>query len=447
MNHQVYLVLNYFKILINPLAILLSWCFKFLINKKQKNYFSFFQSLFKLYYFTSNFFKKYLFLSGLIILFILINFLPSESQTVPQSSEIRGVWLTNVDSDILYSPQALTSGLKRLKSININTLYPTVWQGGYPLYPSSVTQQEFGILIDPQLKNRDVLQEIITQGHQQGFTIIPWFEFGFMAPADSKLVQKHPDWITQRQDGSTIKKEGVEERVWLNPFHPEVQQFILNLITEIVKKYPIDGIQFDDHFGLPAEFGYDDYTVKLYQQEHNGQSPSQDFYETYWVRWRADKINQFMKRTFETIKSIQPNCIISLSPNPLHFALPAYLQDWFTWERKGWIEELVIQIYRSDLKRFITELDRSEVTLAKNHIPVAIGILSGLKNRSTSMNIIKQQISEIRRRNFAGVSFFFYESLWKWSEVSEQDRQTQLYQFFPTPVNRPKLVGYGESKI
>ena len=176
MNHQVYLVLNYFKILINPLAILLSWCFKFLINKKQKNYFSFFQSLFKLYYFTSNFFKKYLFLSGLIILFILINFLPSESQTVPQSSEIRGVWLTNVDSDILYSPQALTSGLKRLKSININTLYPTVWQGGYPLYPSSVTQQEFGILIDPQLKNRDVLQEIITQGHQQGFTIIPWFK-------------------------------------------------------------------------------------------------------------------------------------------------------------------------------------------------------------------------------------------------------------------------------
>lgn len=439
MNYQFYPILKSFKILKNSMAILLR-------NPKHKPYFRFFQRLLKLSYFTFKFLKKYFLLSLAIILILFINFKPSWSQLVPHASEIRGVWLTNVDSDILYSPQALNSGLKRLKSININTLYPTVWQGGYTLYPSSATQQEFGILIDPQLKNRDVLQEIITQGHQQGFTIIPWFEFGFMAPAHSELVQKHPDWMTQRQDGSKIKQEGVEERVWLNPFHPEVQQFILNLITEIVKNYPIDGIQFDDHFGLPAEFGYDDYTVKLYQQEHNGQSPSQDFYETYWVRWRADKINQFMKRTFETIKSIQPNCIISLSPNPLHFALPAYLQDWFTWERKGWIEELVIQIYRSDLKRFITELDRSEVTLAKNHIPVAIGILSGLKNRSTSMNIIKQQISEIRRRKFAGVSFFFYESLWKWSETSEQDRQTQLYQFFPTPVNRPKLVGYEDFK-
>ncbi|VXD22003.1 conserved exported hypothetical protein [Planktothrix serta PCC 8927] len=383
--------------------------------------------------------KNFAFCGVVIAIFLLINFQQLWSQSLPNSSEIRGVWLTNIDSDVLYSSQQLTSGLKRLKSLNFNTLYPTIWQGGYTLYPSSVAQQVFGVSIDPNpgLKNRDVLQEVVTQGHQQGFTVIPWFEFGLMAPAHSKLAQQHPDWRTQKQDGSLIKKEGVEERVWLNPFHPEVQQFILDLIAEIVKNYDIDGIQFDDHFGLPAEFGYDDYTVKLYQQEHNGQSPSSDFYETYWVRWRADKINQLMKRTFETIKSINPNCIVSLSPNPLHFSLPAYLQDWFTWERKGWIEELVLQIYRPDLNRFITELERSEVTLAKDHIPVAIGILSGLKNRPTSLEIIEQQIAEIRQRNFAGVSFFFYESLWKWSEESEQERQRKLQILFPTSVIRP----------
>ena len=379
------------------------------------------------------FFKGSVYLIGAIAFFLLINFQHSWSQSLPPSPEIRGVWLTNIDSNILYSPQDLTSGLQRLKSLNFNTLYPTIWQGGYTLYPSSVTQEVFGVTIDPNpgLEKRDVLQEIVTQGHQQNFTIIPWFEFGFMAPANSELVRKHPNWITQKQDGSVIKKEGVEERVWLNPFHPEVQQFILNLITEIVKNYDIDGIQFDDHFGLPAEFGYDDYTVKLYEQEHNGQSPAKDFYETYWVRWRADKINQFMKKTFETIKSIKPDCIVSLSPNPLHFSLPAYLQDWFTWERKGWIEELVLQIYRSDLNRFITELERSEVTLAKNHIPVAIGILSGLKNRSTPMEIIEKQIVETRKRNFAGVSFFFYESLWNWSEESAQERHRKLQYLFP----------------
>ncbi|HEY9866488.1 MAG TPA: glycoside hydrolase family 10 protein [Candidatus Obscuribacterales bacterium] len=379
------------------------------------------------------FFKGFVYLIGAIAFFLLINFQQSWSQSLPFPPEIRGVWLTNVDSNILYSPQDLTSGLQRLKSLNFNTLYPTIWQGGYTLYPSSVAQEVFGVTVDPNpgLKKRDVLQEIVTQGHQQDFNVIPWFEFGFMAPANSELVKKHPNWITQKQDGSVIKKEGVEARVWLNPFHPEVQQFILNLIAEVVKNYDINGIQFDDHFGLPAEFGYDDYTIKLYQKEHNGQSPSADFYETYWVRWRADKINQFMKKTFETIKSIKPDCIVSLSPNPLHFSLPAYLQDWFTWERKGWIEELVLQIYRSDLNRFITELERSEVTLAKNHIPVAIGILSGLKNRSTPMEIIEKQIAETRKRNFAGVSFFFYESLWNWSEESAQERHRKLQHLFP----------------
>jgi len=43
--------------------------------------------------------------------------------------------------------------------------------------------------------------------------------------------------------------EGKHDRVWLNPFRPEVQ-FIQDLILEIVSKYDIDGIQFDDHFGL-----------------------------------------------------------------------------------------------------------------------------------------------------------------------------------------------------
>ncbi|MCG5059589.1 MAG: glycoside hydrolase family 10 protein [Limnoraphis sp. WC205] len=359
----------------------------------------------------------------------------------PPVREIRGVWLTNIDSDVLFSRRGVTEALNRLKTLNFNTIYPTVWQGGYTLYPSQVAQQYFGQSLDPTpgLQGRDILQELVTQGHQKGLSVIPWFEFGFMAPANSDLAQKHPDWLTRRLDGTLIKKEGNDSRVWLNPFHPEVQQFILYLIAEIVTNYQVDGIQFDDHFGLPSEFGYDQYTVNLYQAEHQGKSPSEDFFETYWVRWRADKLNQFMKRVFETVKAIDQDCIISLSPNPLHFALPAYLQDWFTWERKGWIEEIVLQVYRPDLERFITELERTEVELAKNHIPFAVGILSGLKNRPTPINTIEQQVQETRQHQLAGVSFFFYESLWNWAEESPRERQNKLQKLFPTQALRPSV--------
>ncbi len=359
------------------------------------------------------------------------------SYSLPTQNEIRGVWLTNVDSEILFSSQNLESALKRLDDIHFNTIYPTVWQGGYSLYPSAVTERVFGEKIDPdpRLQQRDMLEEVLAKGHQLGMTVIPWFEFGFMQPVDSPLVKQHPEWLTQRRDGTTVEVKGEDAVVWLNPFHPEVQQFILDLITEIVSNYDVDGIQFDDHFGLPVAFGYDDYTSQLYQQDLN-LSPPEEARETFWVRWRADQLNKFMGKVFHTIKAANPDCLVSVSPNPLHFALPAHLQDWLTWEQRGYMEELVLQVYRTDMERFIDELQRTEVQLANSNIPVAIGILSGLKERPTSMSMIEQQVQAVRDRGFDGVSFFFYESLWNWADQSPTERENALYNLFLRPASR-----------
>ncbi|WP_366930790.1 glycoside hydrolase family 10 protein [Microcoleus sp. bin38.metabat.b11b12b14.051] len=363
-----------------------------------------------------------------------------EAQTPPKTptTELRGIWLTNIDSDVIFSKKNINDAVNRLDKLNFNTIYPTVWQGGYTIHPSGVTKRVFGYLNDPTptLKGRDVLKEIITAAHKKGIAVIPWFEFGFMAPAESELARLHPDWLARRRDGSTIWKEGTHDRVWLNPFHPEVQKFILDLIIELVANYDLDGIQFDDHFGLPVEFGYEPQTVLMYQEQIKS-PPSNDARETFWIRWRADRINDFMARIFTAIKSRKQKCIISLSPNPLHFALPAHLQDWFSWERRGYIEEIVLQIYRNDIKRFNAELEREEVKLAKAHIPTAIGILTGLKNNPVPLKQIQEQVQEVRKRNFAGVSFFFYESLSSWAKETPEQRDSALQQFFPTKKQRP----------
>ncbi|MFB6274898.1 MAG: glycoside hydrolase family 10 protein [Halothece sp.] len=361
----------------------------------------------------------------------------ANSYSVSRNQEIRGTWLTNVDSDILFSDEDIEHGLERLNEINFNTIYPTVWQGGYTLYPSDVTEQVYGAKIHPDshFEDRDMLQQVLDQGHQLDMTVIPWFEFGFMMPVGSPLVKQHPEWLTERHDGTQVEVKGEHQVVWLNPFHPEVQGFILDLVTEIVSNYDVDGIQFDDHFGLPVAFGYDDYTSQLYQQEMNI-NPPQDPRDTFWVRWRADQLNEFMGKVYHTIKAADPNCLVSVSPNPLHFALPAHLQDWLTWEQRGYIEELVLQVYRTDMERFSDELKRTEVQLANSNIPVAIGILSGLKNRSTSMKLIEKQVKEVRDRGFDGVSFFFYESLWKWGEKSAVQREQALYDLFLFPASR-----------
>ncbi|HAC65873.1 MAG TPA: hypothetical protein DCF68_20660, partial [Cyanothece sp. UBA12306] len=267
---------------------------------------------------------------------------PAQSRNQP--SEIRGVWLTNIDSQVLFSQEKLSEAIGTLKQLNFNTLYPTVWNWGYTLYPSTVAKNVIGTDLDPTegLQGRDILQEIIDQGHQAKMAVIPWFEFGFMAPADSQLAIRYPQWLTQRENGDKIWLEGnVHQRVWLNPLQPEVQEFITNLVTEIVGNYKVDGIQFDDHFGIPFDFGYDDFTVKLYQQEHQGKSPpkppqnaktnnncrinSQAWKE--WTRWRANKITDYMTELFKEIKQVNPNVIISVSPNPQTFSLNCYLAD------------------------------------------------------------------------------------------------------------------------
>jgi uncharacterized lipoprotein YddW (UPF0748 family) len=154
------------------------------------------------------------------------------------------------------------------------------------------------------------------------------------------------------------------------------------------------------------------------------------------VRWRADQLNEFMGKVFHTIKAANPDCLVSVSPNPLHFALPAHLQDWLTWEQRGYMEELVLQVYRTDMERFVDELQRTEVQLANSNIPVAIGILSGLKDRPTPMPMIQEQVQEVRDRGFDGVSFFFYESLWRWAEQSPTEREKALYDLFTFPASR-----------
>ena len=388
--------------------------------------------------------KKLGFLAAMIavsmIAFLMLLF-PLNAQ-IPKSTELRGVWLTNIDSDVLFESNRLKQSLRTLHQLNFNTVYPAVWNWGYTLYPSKVAAKVIGKSVDPTpgLQKRDMLKEIVTEGHKQGLTVIPWFEFGFMAPADSLLAKNRPAWLTNRRDGTKIIKEGTHNRVWLNPFRPEVQQFIQDLIVEIVRNYDIDGIQFDDHFGLPSELGYDAYTTALYKKEHQGKLPPADFKDPEWVNWRANKITDFMKRVFTAIKANKKDCIVSVAPNPQRFSYEYFLADWQKWERMGIIEDLVLQIYRNDLNVFISELEYPEVKLAQSHIPVSIGILSGLKNRSVPMTQIQTQIEKVRERKFAGISFFFYETLWNMSQEKPQKRQLAWQKIFPTQTTYPNLL-------
>jgi uncharacterized lipoprotein YddW (UPF0748 family) len=409
----------------------------------------------------------------------------SAAVTTPASSEIRGVWLTNVASGVYFIPGGIHRAVQQLVRSQFNTVYPVVWNRGYTQYPSQQMQKLVGRSQDPWFNlfrwGGDALADLVQVNQAWGdraMRVIPWFEYGLMVPLQSAIVQQHPDWLTTRQDGSltagdieaealpddstnkqtsavkgavkgagksTGKAAVKDDRAWLNPAHPEVQAFILSLITEVMTHYNVDGIQLDDHFAFPIDFGYDDYTIMLYRQEHNGNNPPMDVHHPEWMAWRADKLSQLMGRIATTVKDRKASAIVSLSPNPLGFAYREYLQDWQNWVEQGWLDELVLQVYRRELGSFESELNQGAVLAAKDKIPVAIGIHTGSLRHSVKLQQIEEQVASVRLHGLKGVSFFYWESLWGYiAPESPRERRDGFAKVLSG--NQPSATAHSQSK-
>lgn len=415
-----------------------------------------------------NVWSNYLICVLLCVNLLTLFYLPyqySHSPSVSPSkttSEVRGVWLTNVASGVFFAPWGVNRAIHQLSRLNFNTLYPVVWNRGYTFYPSQVAKEATGELEDPVLSlmrgSSDVLKEIVKVAHQEEMNVLPWFEYGLIVPANSPLAKRHPQWLSKNRQGKYLLKNhnelteetktknwlsrwfyGLYQRrvsqfVWLNPNHPQVQKFIKNLIMEVVTYYDVDGIQLDDHFGLPVELGYDPLTVKLYQKEHGGKKPPSDPYNAEWMRWRSAKLTAFLADIVKNLRVIKPNIRVSLSPNSHEFSYRNYLQDWKTWVKLDLVDELVLQVYRDDLKGFKAELSQPAVEFSRRKIPVSIGILTGTWTHPVSISKISQEIKLVRDRGFAGVSFFYWESLWGYLTPESPHKRRQAFRrFFAEP--------------
>jgi len=372
-----------------------------------------------------------------LITVIWVNTFTSVTAQVPRQ-EIRGVWMTNNDLNILRDRTKVQEAVTQLQQLNFNTIYPVVWNSGYVMYPSNVAKRlEIQPFVFQGLDGHDILADLIEKSHRQNLLVIPWFEFGFMAPPSSELAMNKPEWFTQKQDGSKTSISAAGEVSWLNPFHPEVQQFISDLLLELTNKYNIDGIQFDDYTSLPYEFGYDKYTVALYNKETK-KSPPNDPQDPEWVNWRANKITDFMMRLNQTIKQIKPKMIFSVSPNYYDFSYKFQLQDWLNWVRLNIVDELIVQVYRENLEHFTANLSRPEMEEVKQIIPTGIGIMAGLRTKPVSIQQIQAQVRAAQQRGL-GVAFFYYESLWNASPEPLEERLAGFKNLFPYPALRTAL--------
>jgi uncharacterized lipoprotein YddW (UPF0748 family) len=179
---------------------------------------------------------------------------------------------------------------------------------------------------------------------------------------------------------------------------------------------------------LPREFGYDPFTTALYRKD-TGREPPANADDPAWVKWRADRITAFMDRLSKAVRAARPGAIISISPNYYDFAYKLQLQDWRAWVQRGIADELLVQIYRPDMESYVPHLSRPEVQEARTRIPSAIAVMSGQRNRPTSLELIRQKVAANRAQGL-GVGFFYFESLWALGPEAPELRKAGLGELF-----------------
>ena len=339
---------------------------------------------------------------------------PITKPTTPafDSTAVRGVWITTTASTALNSKDNIKQTVANCKLAGINNLFVVVYNSARTTYPSAVMQNLLGVPILESFSGRDPLKEIIDEGHAAGLKVHAWFEYGFAASYSQNggaIIKAKPNWAAKDINGVLLSKNNFE---WLNAFDPEVQNFLMSLMKEVVSNYDIDGIQGDDRLpALPSSGGYDDYTVALYKSANGGANPPTTSTDANWVKWRAGLLNNYMKKINKELKAIKPKLIVSMAPSVYPFSLTEYLQDWPTWVDSGWVDYILPQVYRYDINAYTTTLTQQKSYL-KNNVSICYpGVLLKSASYLPDDLFLTQMLQQNRSQGFKGECFFFYEGI------------------------------------
>ncbi len=246
--------------------------------------------------------------------------------------------------------------LDTLHSLNINTIIFQVRPAADAFFPSPYepwSEWLTGKQGRPPEPFFDPLQFFITQAHKRHMQFHAWIN-PFRAIATIQYADVLPNHISKTRP-EWFFDYGLHR--YFNPGIPEVRQYIVKIIADIVRRYDVDGVHFDDYFYPYPE------------RDHNGRIIPIPDYSTFRKygkgfrsikQWRRHNITEFVKAVHDTIKSIKPDVIFGISPNAVWRnkskdkngsntrGLAAY--DWLyadilQWDSLGIVDYIAPQLY------------------------------------------------------------------------------------------------------
>ena len=403
--------------------------------------------------------KSLLFPTIYLLLSSIIGF--AQKKEMHPKNEFRAVWIATVVN--IDWPKSCTDSFEKEKAdfiqildtyqkLNYNAVVVQIRSVGDAIYPTTLapwSRYLTGSEGKAPAGNFDFLQWMITESHERGFDFHAWMN-PYRATFDLKTetlsidhdYNKHRDWM--------IEYGG---KYYYNPALPEVQKHLTDIVEEVVIKYDIDAIHFDDYFYPYRIKGADFNDTAAYQKYGNGLSLE---------NWRRANVTAFVKNISFGIKKIKPWVQFGISPFGVWrnktldpkgsetYGTSNYddlFADPMEWMNNNWIDYIIPQLYWS-----IDYKSPSAVSYSKllkwwsenvpNNTALYIGnstykIRSDSDKRWNNINEIPNQID--LTRNYPNVQGNgFYSAKWfinKNQDVVKNLKENQYkYPALPLPV-------------
>ncbi len=276
----------------------------------------------------------------------------------PQYSiQTRAVWIDYQTLKAVKSPEGLRKLINELADIGFNMIIPeTIYKGRTISSKSSYFPQD-----EPfNSWNEDPLDIMIEESKKLGLEVHAWcWVFAISSGGEqTDFTRKNADWLEKDKYGNVFT---INKTAWLSHSNPEVREYLLNALLEIIEKYEIDGLNLDYIRYDSDEMGFDNYTVEDFKRKTGIDPYKIEKYskeEVLWHIYREELVNTFVEEFYNRSKNVRPELLVSADVFPsLSGARKVKKQNWEIWLKNGYVDILIPMNYRSTLEDLKILLD------------------------------------------------------------------------------------------
>lgn len=396
-------------------------------------------------------------LASALLVAVLTPFASLVAQPSSPRYEFRGAWIATVDNIDWPSRKGLPADSQKAEFIRLldmhrsngmNAVIMQVRPAADAFYPSPYepwSEWLTGVQGRPPEPYYDPLAFMVEETHRRGMEFHAWlnpyravFNLTRSSVAPTHITRLKPEWFLDYGD-----------KRYFDPGHPDAQAFVTDVVADIVRRYAVDAIHFDDYF----------YPYRISGREFPDTSTYRRFGAGMAIDdWRRSNVDSIIVRLRRAITRENPYCRFGISPfgvwrnrdkDPRGSDTRAgqtnyddLYADVRLWLEKDWIDYVVPQLYwefEHQNAPFEPLLDWwSRNSFGK---PCYIGLgfyRAGSNTAWRDRTLISRQLSAIRSRpNIHGAVYFssktFFRNPLGWNDT--------LRRYYRYPALIPPVAG------